>query len=135
MSYQEHQKDATYITVSSRPTPDSEPCARIVKSMSLRAAIDKGQIVRLVESGKTGGAVKPADFEVNKFFRRLSFKNQVRHTQSGGFQLTPGPFVLLTPVLFCAVTRSDPTRPSAAALHLKKRYNSRKDDVGREICT
>ncbi|XP_047428434.1 protein FAM234B [Mugil cephalus] len=76
VSYEEHQKDATYITVSSRPTPDSEPGARIVKSMSLRAAIDKGQIVRLAEGGKAGGGVKPGVFEVNKFFRRLSFKHQ-----------------------------------------------------------
>ncbi|XP_070704469.1 protein FAM234B [Pempheris klunzingeri] len=76
VSYQERQKDASYITVSSRPTPDSEPGARIVKSMSLRAAIAKAQIVRLVESNKTGEPVKPGAFEVNKFFRRLSFKNQ-----------------------------------------------------------
>ncbi|XP_044036659.1 protein FAM234B [Siniperca chuatsi] len=76
VSYQERQKDATYITVSSRPTTDSEPGARIVKSMSLRAAITKGQIVRLGESNKAGEPSKPAAFEVNKFFRRLSFKHQ-----------------------------------------------------------
>nr|XP_046271867.1 protein FAM234B [Scatophagus argus] len=76
VSYQEHQKDATYITVSSRPTPESEPGARIVKSMSLRAAITKGQIVRLGESNKTGEPVKPGAFEVIKFFRRLSFRHQ-----------------------------------------------------------
>ncbi|XP_039978873.1 protein FAM234B [Xiphias gladius] len=76
VSYQEHQKDASYITVSSRPTPDSGPSARIVKSMSLRAAITKGQTVRLGESNKTGAPVKPGVFEVNKFFRRLSFKRQ-----------------------------------------------------------
>ncbi|XP_042247695.1 protein FAM234B [Thunnus albacares] len=76
VSYQENQKDASYITVSSRPTPDSEPGARIVKSMSLRAAITKGQIVRLGESNKSGEPVKPGVFEVNKFFRHLSFKNQ-----------------------------------------------------------
>ena len=82
VSYQENQKDASYITVSSRPTPDSEPGARIVKSMSLRAAITKGQIVRLGESNKSGEPVKPGVFEVNKFFRHLSFKNQVRKTLS-----------------------------------------------------
>ncbi|XP_071758143.1 protein FAM234B [Centroberyx gerrardi] len=76
VSYQEHQKDASYITVSSRPTPESEPGARIVKSLSLRAAITKGQVVRLGESSKAGGPVKPGVFEVNKFFRRLSFKRQ-----------------------------------------------------------
>ena len=78
VSYQEHQKDASYITVSCQPTPDSEPSARIVKSMSLRAAIGKAQIVRVGESNKTGTAVKPGALEVNKFFRRLSFKRQVR---------------------------------------------------------
>ncbi|XP_034448982.1 protein FAM234B [Hippoglossus hippoglossus] len=76
VSYQEHQKDASYITVSSRPTPDSKPSARIVKSMSLRAAIVKAQIVRLGESNKTGTSVKPGALEVNKFFRRLSFRRQ-----------------------------------------------------------
>ncbi|XP_049418013.1 protein FAM234B [Epinephelus fuscoguttatus] len=76
VSYQERQKDATYITVSSRPTPDSQPGARIVKSMSLRAAIAKGQIVRLEEGNKNGGPVKPSVFDLNKFFRRLSFKHQ-----------------------------------------------------------
>uniref|UniRef100_A0A3B4YNY4 Family with sequence similarity 234 member B n=1 Tax=Seriola lalandi dorsalis TaxID=1841481 RepID=A0A3B4YNY4_SERLL len=81
VSYEEHQKDASYITVSSRPTTDSEPSARIVKSMSLRAAITKGQIVRLGEGNKTGAPVKPGVFEVIKFFRRLSFKHQVRKTQ------------------------------------------------------
>ncbi|XP_061567373.1 protein FAM234B [Cololabis saira] len=73
VSYQEHQKDATYITVSSRPTPGSEPGSRILKSMSLKAAIAKGQIVRIGETDKTGGAVKPGVFEVNTFFRRLAF--------------------------------------------------------------
>lgn len=76
VSYQEHQKDATYITVSSRPTPNSQPSARIVKSMSLRAAITKGQIVRLGEGSKTGGPLKPGAFEVSKFFRRLTFRHQ-----------------------------------------------------------
>lgn len=78
VSYRERQKDATYITVSSRPTTESEPGARIVKSMSLRAAIAKGKIVRLGERNKTGEPVKPGEFEINKFFRRLSFKRQVR---------------------------------------------------------
>ncbi|XP_071330506.1 protein FAM234B isoform X2 [Trachinotus anak] len=76
VSYEAHQKDASYITVSSRPTPDSEPSARIVKSMSLRAAITEGQIVRLGESNKTGAHIKPGVFEINKFFRHLSFKHQ-----------------------------------------------------------
>ncbi|XP_029014401.1 protein FAM234B isoform X3 [Betta splendens] len=77
VSYQEHQKDATYVTVSSRPTTDSEFGAHIVKSMSLRSAIAKGQIVIVGESNKPGGPVKPGVFEVNKFFSRLTFRPQV----------------------------------------------------------
>ncbi|CAN9505763.1 unnamed protein product [Ophioblennius macclurei] len=76
VSYVEHLKDATYITVSSRSTPGSEPGARIVKSMSLRTAVAKGKIVRLGESSKTGPPLKPSVFEINKFFRRLTFKHQ-----------------------------------------------------------
>ncbi|TNN58508.1 hypothetical protein EYF80_031311 [Liparis tanakae] len=78
LSYEERQKDASYVTVSSRPTPDSEPRARIVKSVSLRAAIGEGRIVRL--NNKPGAAVKPGVFEVNKFFRGLSFKKQARYS-------------------------------------------------------
>ncbi|XP_068606439.1 protein FAM234B [Brachionichthys hirsutus] len=74
VSYQEGEKDATYITVSSRPSPESEPGARIVKSMSLRAAITKAQIVRL--GGETKEPLEPGAFEVNAFFRRLTFKHQ-----------------------------------------------------------
>ncbi|KAM8844555.1 protein FAM234B [Spinachia spinachia] len=82
VSYRERMKDASYITVSSRPTADSEPGARMVKSTSLRAAVAKGQIVRLEEGGKPGGVVKPGAFEVNKFFRGLSFRHQGRETHS-----------------------------------------------------
>ncbi|XP_005468498.1 protein FAM234B [Oreochromis niloticus] len=74
VSYQDHQKDASYITVSSRPTPGSVPSAWIVKSVSLRAAITKGQIVWIGDGSKTAGALKPA--EVSKFFRRLTFRHQ-----------------------------------------------------------
>lgn len=75
VSYEEQQKDASYITVSSRPTSDSEPGAQVVKSMSLRAAIAGGQIVRLWEGEKDSGSVRPGVFEINKFFRHLSFKH------------------------------------------------------------
>lgn len=75
VSYQEPQKDASYITVSSRPTSGLGPGSRVVKSMSLRAAITAGQIVRLGESSTAGVPVRPGVFEINKFFRRLTFKN------------------------------------------------------------
>lgn len=81
VSYQDHQKDASYITVSSRPTPGSVPSAWIVKSVSLRAAITKGQIVWIGDGSKTAGALKPA--EVSKFFRRLTFRHQVRKRIAG----------------------------------------------------
>ncbi|KAL0992980.1 hypothetical protein UPYG_G00101770 [Umbra pygmaea] len=74
VSYQEPQKEASYITVSSRPTSGLGPGSRVVKSMGLRAAIAAGQIVRLGESSPTRGPVRPGAFEINKFFRRLNFK-------------------------------------------------------------
>ncbi|XP_036004263.1 protein FAM234B-like [Fundulus heteroclitus] len=76
VSYLEHLKDATYITVSSRPMADSEPSTRIVESMSLRAAIKRGQIVQLGGREKTEAAGKLAALEANNFFRRLTFKRQ-----------------------------------------------------------
>ncbi|XP_012735112.2 protein FAM234B isoform X1 [Fundulus heteroclitus] len=76
VSYLEHLKDATYITVSSRPMADSEPSTRIVESMSLRAAIKRGQIIQLGGGEKTEAAGKLAALEANNFFRRLTFKRQ-----------------------------------------------------------
>ncbi|XP_047212281.1 protein FAM234B-like [Girardinichthys multiradiatus] len=76
VSYLEHLKDATYITVSSRPTTDSEPSTWIVESTSLKAAIKRGQIVRLGENEKTEASGKLDALEVTTFFRRLSFKRQ-----------------------------------------------------------
>lgn len=71
----EEQQDASYITLSARPTPGSKPIACVVKSTSLQDAITKGKIVRLNESNKTEKPVKPSPFEVNTFFRRLAFKH------------------------------------------------------------
>ncbi|XP_061702307.1 protein FAM234B [Syngnathoides biaculeatus] len=76
VSYEERQKDASYITVSSRPTPDSEPAAHIVKNMRLRAAIAKGQMVTLGERNNTGTALKHDMFELDEFYRHLFFKRQ-----------------------------------------------------------
>lgn len=77
VSYLEYLKDATYITVSSRPSTGSETSAQIVESTSLRAAIKTGQIVQLGENQKSEAAGKVTAHEVNAFFRRLSFKPQV----------------------------------------------------------
>ncbi|CAL8302039.1 unnamed protein product [Merluccius merluccius] len=78
VSYQEPQRDASYITVSSRPTPDSEPGAQVVKRLSLRAAVAEAQTVRLKEGPKARGPPRPGAFELNKFFRQLGFRHQVR---------------------------------------------------------
>ncbi|KAI1884581.1 hypothetical protein AGOR_G00227860 [Albula goreensis] len=74
VSYQEQQKDASYITVSARPT--SKPGTQVVKSLSLRASIAGGKIVRLGEDKRGGASVRPGAFEINKFFRHLSFRQQ-----------------------------------------------------------
>uniref|UniRef100_H3CZT4 Family with sequence similarity 234 member B n=1 Tax=Tetraodon nigroviridis TaxID=99883 RepID=H3CZT4_TETNG len=50
VSYRDRQKDATYVVVSLRPTPESQPGAWTVSSTSLRAAVAKGSAVRLQQS-------------------------------------------------------------------------------------
>lgn len=75
VTFDERQEDASYITVSSRPTPGTKPIARVVKSMGLKAAILKGKIVRLAEDKKSENLPKPSTFEVNSFFRRLAFNH------------------------------------------------------------
>uniref|UniRef100_A0A8C6SDL5 Family with sequence similarity 234 member B n=1 Tax=Neogobius melanostomus TaxID=47308 RepID=A0A8C6SDL5_9GOBI len=75
VTFDEHQEDASYITVSSRPTPGSRPIACVVKSMGLKAAIPNGKMIRLAEDKKTENIVKPSAFEVNTFFRHLVFKH------------------------------------------------------------
>ncbi|XP_036408017.1 protein FAM234B [Megalops cyprinoides] len=72
VSYQEQQKDASYITVSARPT--STPKAQVVRSLSLRASIAGGRVLRLGEDKGAGVPVGPGAFEINKFFRQLAFR-------------------------------------------------------------
>ena len=74
VTYQEQQKEASYIIVSSRPTSSPEPGTQVVRSLRLRAAIVAGQIVRLGDGSKGPGPFRPGVFEINKFFRHLSFK-------------------------------------------------------------
>ncbi|CAL8273963.1 unnamed protein product [Lota lota] len=76
VSYQEPQRDASYITVSSRPTLDSEPGAQVVKRLSLKDAMAKAQTVRLMEGSEAKGPSKHGAFELNKFFRQLGFRPQ-----------------------------------------------------------
>lgn len=76
VSYQDRQKDATYMVVSLRPTPGSQPGSWTVRSMSLRAAAAKGQIVRLQESNETGELPQHGESEAQEL-RRLAFKYRV----------------------------------------------------------
>lgn len=78
VSYEEQWKDAAYITVFSRPTSGLGPGTRVVKSLSLKAAIVGALIVRLGEENKGGSPVRPGAFEIKKFYKQLSFKHQVR---------------------------------------------------------
>lgn len=97
MSFQDRQKDATYIVVSLRPTRESQPGTWIVRSMSLRDAIAKGRIVRIQGGNKTGEIAQPGEAEASDFFGRLTFKRQVSWSvRSGVFKggRTGGPFVL-----------------------------------------
>nr|XP_023685693.1 protein FAM234B-like [Paramormyrops kingsleyae] len=75
VSYQEQQKDASYVTVSSRhPPADPKPDAQVVKRMRVKALITDGRTLRLGEPRHTGQSLRPGDFEINKFFRQLSFR-------------------------------------------------------------
>lgn len=76
MSYQDRQRDATYLVVSLRPTPESQPGAWAVSSTSLRAAVAKGRTVRLQESNKADELDRAGELEA-KAFRRLAFRQQV----------------------------------------------------------
>ncbi|XP_062387962.1 protein FAM234B isoform X2 [Sardina pilchardus] len=76
VSYEEPWKDATYITVFSRPTSGSGPGTRMVKSLSLKAGIAGAVIVRLGEESQAGAPVRLGAFEIKKFFKQLSFKHQ-----------------------------------------------------------
>ncbi|XP_056128141.1 protein FAM234B [Rhinichthys klamathensis goyatoka] len=75
VSYQPQQKDASYISVSSRPTSGRRPAAQRLKSLSLRAAIADAQILQLPDASRD--ATLDTAFHVSTFFRRLSFKQDM----------------------------------------------------------
>ncbi|XDV11007.1 hypothetical protein PO909_000078, partial [Leuciscus waleckii] len=75
VSYQPQQKDASYISVSSRPTSGRRPAEQLLKSLSLRAAIADAQILQLPDASRDASPDTP--FHVSKFFRRLSFKQDI----------------------------------------------------------
>uniref|UniRef100_A0A3B3S171 Family with sequence similarity 234 member B n=1 Tax=Paramormyrops kingsleyae TaxID=1676925 RepID=A0A3B3S171_9TELE len=88
VSYQEQQKDASYVTVSSRhPPADPKPDAQVVKRMRVKALITDGRTLRLGEPRHTGQSLRPGDFEINKFFRQLSFRpHQVKTKEICGLE-------------------------------------------------
>ncbi|XP_051571795.1 protein FAM234B-like isoform X2 [Myxocyprinus asiaticus] len=69
VSYQPLQKDASYISVSSRPTSGLGLGDQLLKSFSMKAAIAVSQIVPLGDASRDAGT-----FHINKFFRRMTFK-------------------------------------------------------------
>lgn len=75
MSYVDEQKDVSYMVVVSRPVSGLGPGAQLVKSVSVRASLSSATTVRLSDDTHTHTA-----FQINKFFRTLSFRRQVRNT-------------------------------------------------------
>nr|XP_055051121.1 protein FAM234B isoform X1 [Misgurnus anguillicaudatus] len=76
VSYEQQQKDASYISVSSRPTSGLGPGAQLVKSLSIKTAIAAGQMIDLEDVNRDGNSVRITVFHINSFFKRLSFKQQ-----------------------------------------------------------
>lgn len=68
VSYQAQQKDASYISVSSRPSSGRALGAQVLQTLSLRAAAADARILRLTD------ADKPSAFQLRKFFRHLAFR-------------------------------------------------------------
>ncbi|XP_057201220.1 protein FAM234B isoform X1 [Triplophysa rosa] len=77
VSYDQQQKDAAYISVSSRPTSGLGPGAQLLKSLRMKRAIAGARMMELEDTRRDGSSVQPATaFHINTFFRRLSFKQQ-----------------------------------------------------------
>ncbi|KAF4116615.1 protein FAM234B [Onychostoma macrolepis] len=68
VSYQAQQKDASYISVSSRPSASRSLGAQMLQTLGLRAAATDARILRLTD------ADKPSVFQLRKFFRHLAFR-------------------------------------------------------------
>ncbi|KAF4080909.1 hypothetical protein AMELA_G00176480 [Ameiurus melas] len=71
VSYDDEQKDVSYVVVVSRPVSGLGPGAQLVKSVSVRSSLSKATTVRLSDDTHTHTA-----FQINKFFRSLSFRHQ-----------------------------------------------------------
>ncbi|XP_062846990.1 protein FAM234B isoform X2 [Trichomycterus rosablanca] len=71
VSYEEEQKDASYVAVLSRPVSGVGPEAQLAKSVSVRASLTSANSVHLSEE-------KPSQssFQISRFFRSLTFRRQ-----------------------------------------------------------
>ncbi len=77
VSYQTAQKDASYISVSSRPSAGRALGTQMLQALGLRAAATDARILRLTD------ADKPSVFQLRKSFRRLAFRQvQQIHTNT-----------------------------------------------------
>lgn len=77
VSYDEEQKDVSYVVVVSRPVSGLGPGVQLVKSVSVRASLTRAATVRLSDDSRAHTA-----FQIDKFFKTLSFRRQVRSTPS-----------------------------------------------------
>ncbi|MCJ8749380.1 hypothetical protein PDJAM_G00175510 [Pangasius djambal] len=73
MSYDDEQKDVSYVVVVSRPVSGPGPGAQLVKSVSVRASLSSATAVRLSDDTHTRTHTA---FQINSFFRSLSFRRQ-----------------------------------------------------------
>ncbi|KAG7326056.1 hypothetical protein KOW79_010981 [Hemibagrus wyckioides] len=73
VSYDDEQKDVSYVMVVSRPVSGLGPGAQLVKSVSVSASLTGAATVRL--SDDTHSHTHTA-FQINKFFRSLTFRRQ-----------------------------------------------------------
>ncbi|KAF7686538.1 protein FAM234B [Silurus meridionalis] len=75
VSYDDEQKDVSYVVVVSRPVSGLGPGPQLVKSVSVRASLTTASTVRLSEDPRSHTHTHTA-FQINKFFRSLSFRRQ-----------------------------------------------------------
>uniref|UniRef100_A0A8B9H8B5 Family with sequence similarity 234 member B n=1 Tax=Astyanax mexicanus TaxID=7994 RepID=A0A8B9H8B5_ASTMX len=77
VSYQDIQKDSSYVVVLSRPVSGLGPGAMVVKSVSVRASLATALTIQLEQDNKAAGSSHtPSAFQINKFFKQLSFRQQ-----------------------------------------------------------
>ncbi|XP_027032080.2 protein FAM234B [Tachysurus fulvidraco] len=73
VSYDDEQKDVSYVVVVSRPVSGLGPGVQLVKSVSVSASLTSATTVRLSDDTHTRAHTT---FQINKFFRSLAFRRQ-----------------------------------------------------------